>query len=118
MQSLSRTLPILLLLWLASSPAYSQATQTGKITKLFVLNGGTQNDDSQRVIIRLEGDVTGGLCSKKTHWQMLLTNHAEKAQYDLLLASYMNAKQVKIWGHPDKKCIHKGEQVRNVEIVL
>lgn len=96
----------------------AQAIQEGKITKLFVSNGPTLADGEQRVIIRLESDVPNGLCPKKVFWQMLLTNPAEKAQYDLLLSSYMNGKKVKIWGNKDKQCIHKGERIRNVEIVL
>lgn len=98
--------------------AFSQAIQEGKITKLFVSNDTKGKVDSQRVIVRLESDIVGGLCSKKVFWQMLLSNPAEQAQYDLLLASYMNDKKVKIWGNKDKHCIHKGEKIRNVEIVL
>jgi hypothetical protein len=55
---------------------------------------------------------------KKLYWQMLLSNPAEKAQFDLLLANYMDGRKVKIWGNNDKHCIHKGEKIRNVEIVL
>lgn len=93
-----------------------QAIQVGKITKLFVLNSPIGGDDAQRVIVRLEEDVPNGLCSKKDFWQLLLKNEAERAQYALLLASYMNDKKVKIWGNPDAHCIHKGERIRNVEI--
>lgn len=94
-----------------------QAIQEGKITKLFVSNDLSEKAGAKRVIIRLESDISGGLCPKKIYWQMLLNNPAEQAQYDLLLASYMNDKSVKIWGNKDKQCIHKGERVRNVEIV-
>ncbi|MEP0354589.1 hypothetical protein [Paraglaciecola sp.] len=102
----------------ANSFAAGQAIQEGKITKLFVSNDTTGKPDSQRVIVRLEADVPNGLCPKKVYWQMLLTNPAEKAQFDLLLASYMNGKKVKIWGNKDLHCIHKGEKIRNVEVVL
>lgn len=95
-----------------------QAIQEGMITKLFVSNDPSDKVDSQRVIVRLESDISGGLCPKKVFWQMLLNNPAEKAQYDLLLSSYMNGKKVKIWGNKDKHCIHKGEKIRNVEVVL
>lgn len=106
-----------LTLFTCISYAQGQAIQTGKITKLFVSNDTTGKADSQRVIVRLENDVPNGLCPKKVFWQMLIENQAEKAQFDLLLASYMNGKQVKIWGNKDKQCIHKGERIRNVEIV-
>lgn len=111
---------IFILLTLFGSNSYSQeqAIQEGSITKLFVSNDTTGKPDSQRVIIRLEEDVPNGLCPKKVFWQMLLSNSAEKAQYDLLLASYMNGKKVKIWGNKDQQCIHDGERIRNVEIVL
>lgn len=108
---------IVVLLALLSSQTYAQAIQEGKITKLFVSNALVDKPDAQRVIIRLESDISEGLCPKKVFWQMLLNNPAEQAQYDLLLASYMNDKKVKIWGNKDKQCIHKGERVRNVEIV-
>lgn len=110
---------ILLFTSIVFSPlVFSQAIQEGKITKLFVSNDTKGKPDSQRVIVRLESDIKGGLCPKKVYWQMLLNNVAEKAQYDLLLASYMNDKKVKIWGNKDQHCIHKGEKIRNVEIVL
>lgn len=109
---------IFTLFTLLSINASAQAIQEGRIMKLFVSNGTTVADGEQRVIVRLESDVPNGLCPKKVFWQMLLTNPAEKAQYDLLLASYMNGKKVKIWGNKDKHCIHKGEKIRNVEIVL
>ena len=101
-----------------STHAQEQAIQEGFITKLFVSNDPSDKTDAQRVIVRLGSDVEGGLCPKKVFWQMLLSNPAEQAQYDLLLASYMNGKKVKIWGNKDKHCIHKGEKIRNVEIVL
>lgn len=103
-----------------SANVYSekQAIQVGKITKLFVSNDGADKPGAQRVIVRLQSDVSGGLCPKKVFWQMLLNNPAEKAQFDLLLASYMNGKKVKIWGNKDQQCIHKGEKIRNVEVVL
>lgn len=107
-----------LMLPLLAQNSYAQAIQEGKITKLFVGNAMVDKPDAQRVIVRLESDIVGGLCPKKVYWQMLLSNPAEKAQYDLLLASYMNDKKVKIWGNKDKHCIHKGEKIRNVEIVL
>jgi len=111
---------IIFSLILLSQNAYAQtqAIQEGMITKLFVSNDLSNKFDSKRVIVRLEGDVVGGHCPKKVFWQMLLDNPAEQAQYDLLLASYMNGRKVKIWGNKDKHCIHKGEQIRNVEIVL
>ena len=49
---------------------------------------------------------------------MLLATPAEKAQYDLLLASYMNGKTVKKTEAIEVYCTHKGERIRNVEIVL
>lgn len=101
-----------------TSSLYAQAIQEGKITKLFVSNDLSNKPDAKRVIIRLGGDVVGGLCPKKVYWQLLLSNPAEKAQFDLLLASYMNDRKVKIWGNKDQQCIHKGERVRNVEIVV
>ena len=73
-----------------------QAIQEGTITKLFVSNDPSDKFDSQRVMVRLGNDVSGGHCPKKVFWQMLLNNSAEKAQYDLLLSSYMNGKKVKI----------------------
>jgi len=96
----------------------AQAIQEGKITKLFVSNDLSDKVDARRVIIRLESDISGGLCPKKVYWQMLLNNPAEQAQYDLLLASYINNKKVKIWGNKTAQCIHKGERVRNVEIAF
>lgn len=108
----------LILLVLFSVQISAQAIQEGKITKLFVSNDASDKLGAKRVIVRLEGDVKGGLCPKKVYWQMLLDNVAEKAQFDLLLASYMNDKKVKIWGNKDQQCIHKGEKIRNVEIVL
>lgn len=95
----------------------AQAIQEGTITKLFVSNDLSSKPDAKRVIIRLGSDVVDGLCPKKVYWQMLLENPAEQAQYELLLASYIHGKKVKIWGNKDKQCIHKGERVRNVEIV-
>ena len=111
---------VVLTLFLSNAHAQKpvQAIQEGRITKLFVSNAPTDKTDAQRVIVRLEGDVEGGLCPKKVFWQMLLSNPAEQAQYDLLLASYMNDRKVKIWGNKDKHCIHKGERIRNVEIVM
>ena len=104
-------------LTLFSMTLCAQAIQEGKITKLFVSNDLSSKADAKRVIIRLGSDITGGLCPKKVYWQMLLNNPAEQAQYDLLLASYMNDKPVKIWGNKDQQCIHKGERIRNVEIL-
>ena len=109
---------ILVLLLLLSAQSYGQAIQQGKITKLFVSNDTSGKVDSQRVIVRLESDIEGGLCEKKVFWQMLLATPAEQAQFDLLLASYMNDKPVKIWGNKDKQCVHKGERIRNVEIAF
>jgi len=97
---------------------HAQAIQEGHITKLFVSNDLSDKADGKRVIIRLEGDVSGGLCSKKLYWQMLLDTPVEQAQYDLLLASYINNKKVKIWGNKTAECIHKGERIRNVEIAF
>lgn len=108
---------ILITLVVFSSATNAQAIQEGKITKLFVSNDLSDKVDAKRVIIRLGSDISGGLCPKKVYWQMLLNNPAEKAQYDLLLASYMSDKKVKIWGNKDQQCIHKGERIRNVEIV-
>jgi len=115
-----KILAVVLTLFLSNAYAEEsvQAIQEGKITKLFVSNALTDKPDAQRVIVRLEGDVEGGWCPKKVFWQMLLSNPAEQAQYDLLLASYMNGKKVKIWGNKDQHCIHKGERIRNVEIVM
>ena len=96
----------------------AQAIQEGNITKLFVSNDLSNKLGAKRVIVRLGSDIVGGLCPKKVYWQMLLDNPAEQAQYDLLLASYINGKKVKIWGNKDAQCIHKGERIRNVEIVL
>jgi len=101
-----------------SSNVNAQAIQEGKITKLFVSNDLSDKFDAKRVIIRLESDISGGLCPKKVYWQMLLNNPAEQAQYDLLVASYINNKKVKIWGNKTAQCIHKGERVRNVEIAF
>ena len=112
------TLILTLLVSSAFAEEKKQAIQEGMITKLFVSNDPLDKVDAQRVIVRLESDVVGGHCPKKVFWQMLLSNPAEQAQYDLLLASYMNGKKVKIWGNKDKHCIHKGEKIRNVEIVL
>ena len=112
------TFTLILFVSSALAEQQTQAIQEGKITKLFVSNDLSNKADSQRVIVRLENDVSGGHCPKKVFWQMLLATPAEKAQYDLLLASYMNGKKVKIWGNKDKHCIHKGERIRNVEIVL
>ena len=109
---------IVLILTFFTTNIYAQAIQEGKITKLFVSNDLSDKPDAKRVIIRLESDIAGGLCPKKVYWQMLLNNPAEQAQYDLLLASYLHNKKVKIWGNKDKQCIHKGERIRNVEIVL
>jgi len=39
--------------------AQTQAIQEGMITKLFVSNDLSNKFDSQRVIVRLEGDVVG-----------------------------------------------------------
>lgn len=97
--------------------SHAQAIQEGKITKLFISNDLSDKVDAKRVIVRLESDITGGLCPKKVYWQMLLDNPAEKAQYDLLLTSYIHDKKVKIWGNKSMECIHKGERIRNVEIV-
>ena len=108
----------IVLLNILSTTVYAQAIQEGNISKLFVSNDLSDKPDSKRVIIRLGSDIIGGLCPKKVYWQMLLNNPAEKAQYDLLLASYIHGKKVKIWGNKDQQCIHKGERVRNVEIVL
>ena len=96
----------------------AQAIQEGNITKLFISNDLSDKKDAKRVIIRLGSDISGGLCPKKVYWQMLLTNSAEQAQYDLLLASYINNKKVKIWGNKTAQCIHKGERIRNVEIAF
>ena len=115
---MKRLIIVTLALFFSNVSAQEQAIQEGLITKLFVSNDPSDKLDAQRVIVRLEGDVEGGLCPKKVFWQMLLSNPAEQAQYDLLLASYMNGKKVKIWGNKDKHCIHKGEKIRNVEIVL
>lgn len=102
---------------LISTNLSAQAIQEGSISKLFVSNDLSGKIDSQRVIIRIDNtDIKGGLCSKKVYWQMLLSTPAEKAQYDLLLASYIHNKKVKIWGNKTAQCIHKGERVRNVEI--
>lgn len=109
---------VVLTLFTLNAYAETQAIQEGLITKLFVSNDPSDKLDAQRVIVRLESDVPDGLCPKKVFWQMLLSNPAEKAQFDLLLASYLNGKKVKIWGNKDKHCIHKGEKIRNVEIVL
>lgn len=103
---------------LLSTNIYAQAIQEGKISTLFISNDLSEKTDAKRVIIRLEGDVIGGLCPKKVYWQMLLNNPAEQALYNLLLASYINNKKVKIWGNKTAECIHKGERVRNVEIVF
>lgn len=118
MKTISLTLLLFFSITTSAQTQPQQAIQTGKITKLFVLNSPDIKDDSQRVIIRLEGDVEGGHCPKKDYWQLLLKNQAEKAQFDLLLASYMNDKKVKIWGNKDTHCIHKGERVRNVEVAF
>lgn len=108
---------ILFMCLLVPSALSAQAIQEGYISKLFVSNDLTGKVDSQRVIIRIDNkDVEGGLCPKKVYWQMLLNTHAEKAQYDLLLASYLHNKKVKVWGNKSTQCIHKGERVRNVEI--
>lgn len=109
---------IMFIFAMTSFNVLAQATQEGVITKLFVSNDLSNKPDAKRVIIRLGSDIVGGLCPKKVYWQMLLNNPAEQAQYDLLLASYMHGKKVKIWGNKDQQCIHKGERVRNVEIVV
>lgn len=106
------------ILVLLTANTHAQAIQEGKITKLFVSNDLSDKSDAKRVIVRLESDIKGGLCPKKVYWQMLLNNSAERAQYDLLLASYMNGKKVKIWGNKTMQCIHKGERIRNVEIAF
>ena len=103
---------------LIATNIHAQAIQEGLISKLFISNDLSDKADAKRVIIRLGEDITGGLCPKKVYWQMLLNNPAEKAQYDLLLASYINHKKVKIWGNKTAQCIHKGERVRNVEIAF
>ena len=120
---ISSPFPLFLKSFLIISIAFAgnlqaQAIQEGKITKLFVSNDLSGKVDSNRVIIRLESDINGGLCPKKVYWQMLLTSPAEQAQYDLLLASYINNKKVKIWGNKTAECIHKGERIRNVEIAF
>lgn len=98
---------------------YAQAIQEGNISKLFVSNDLSGKIDSQRVIIRIDNkDISGGLCPKKVYWQMLLNTPAEQAQYNLLLQSYIHNKKIKIWGNKTAQCIHKGERVRNVEIVF
>lgn len=103
---------------IVSNYTNAQAIQEGHITKLFVSNDLSNKIDAKRVIIRLEDNIIGGLCPKKVYWQMLLTNPAELAQYDLLLASYIHNKKVKIWGNKTAQCIHKGERVRNIEIAF
>lgn len=106
-----------LLFTFTSTVINAQAIQEGTITKLFVSHDLSDKVDAKRVIVRLGADIKNGLCPKKVYWQMLLNNPAEKAQYDMLLASYMNDKKVRIWGNKTAQCIHKGERIRNVEVV-
>lgn len=109
---------ILILSILLSVEAFAGAVQTGKITRLLVHNNASSTADSaQRVIIQLGSDISNGLCSDKRYWGMYLKSEVERAQYSMLLASYMAGKTVKIWGNPEERCVNSNERVRNVEIV-
>ncbi len=103
---------------LFSLEAFSGAEHTGKITRLLVHNNASSTSDiAQRIIIKLDTSVPNGLCSDKTYWGMYLKSDVEKAQYSMLLASYMAGKTVKLWGNPEERCVNNNERVRNVEIV-
>ncbi len=104
-----------LLIVLISLEVNGQATQTGSISQLLV-NYDPNSSIPQRVIINLGAPVSGGFCSDKDKWEILLDSDAAMAQYSMLLASYMAGKQVKIWGHPYESCVSGHERVRNVEI--
>lgn len=108
---------IFIVVILLSEPILAeQGVEVGRITKLLVHNGPDQSPLSQRVLVHLDGDMSGGFCPQK-NWSVLLDNEATKAQYSLLLASYMAGKQVKIWGNPTEDCDADYENVRNVEII-
>jgi hypothetical protein len=93
----------------------AQAIQTGYITKLLVNHDYSAK--SERVIVGLGSNLEEGFCSDTSYWEINLSTEAEKAQYSMLLASYMAGKQVKIWGQPYESCISNHERIRNVEVV-
>lgn len=102
---------------LFSSVAYSQqATQEGFITRLVVHNGDEGLNESQRVRVALSGEISTPLCSSG-EWALSLSNEASKAQYALLLASYMSGKAVSLAGNSTENCIVGYEVIRNVSIV-
>ena len=106
----------LVTLILMSSFANSgQATETGNITWLLIHNGATQtSDQDMRVLIRLDGAMSGGFCTEK-NWVITLNSEAANAQYSLLLAAYISDKSVRITGHSSQFCNGSQELVRNVE---
>lgn len=101
---------------LSSGFAFSQqATESGTITKLLVLNAQETSSTSQRVRVGLSGTIQNSFCSTTGDWVINLNNEAAKAQYSFLLANYMAGKEVKLTGNPSENCIAGQEVIRNVE---
>ncbi|MBF6058939.1 hypothetical protein [Thiomicrorhabdus heinhorstiae] len=91
------------------------ATEEGKITQLVVHNSQDSSAISQRVRVSLSGTIQNDFCSTTGDWVINLNNEAAKAQYSLLLTSYMTGKEVKLSGNPSANCIAGQEVVRNIE---
>ena len=107
---------LLTLTLMMASQSYSQtASETGKISRMLVHNAPAQSSDmDKRVLIWLDGAMSGGFCSEK-NWTIYLNNEAANAQYSLLLAAYMAGKTVKLSGNPSQICAGSQEVVRNIE---
>lgn len=107
---------VLIIVLLFSPIAFGErAFEAGKINKILIHNNPSEDSISERVVVYLDATMEGGFCTKK-NWAIVLNNEAAKAQYALLLASYLSGKKVKLSGNLESDCIAEYENVRNVEI--
>lgn len=100
---------------LSSLACAEQAFETGRISWILVHNGASQSSDmDKRVLIRLDGTMSGGFCTEK-NWTILFNSKAAEAQYSMLLAAYIAGRSVRFSGHPSQVCGGNQEVVRNIE---
>ena len=90
-------------------------SQKGLITYLVI----HYNDSTllEKMDVTLDGVASVDACASEG-WSVEFTADARKAQYAMLLASYMAGKKVQIDGNGPNSCYYGKEKIRNVRIVV
>jgi len=88
--------------------------QVGSISQILAHDNG---NGVEIVIVNLDGTSTSmEWCSSREDWALVLDGELAKAQFSMLLSTYMAEKSIHIDSDTGKNCINGRNRIRNIRL--